>query len=487
MKKQKRILWAEDRKGTRYEIKKTLSSYLGKQGIQYRLDLAKSGKELFSKVKKNAGEYDLIVLDLEMGPFTGRDVIPLLSSKFPHIPIIVVSAYTKKYAPILHQFLDENKIVGDYDFESADEWLAVISKLLTKKDIVLLHLSDIHFGKYHAFPRRQDLSKLLDSALDDLGTIVGRQPNLVIISGDLTSEANDDDFDSSIQFIKHLSDKLRLGLDRFVIVPGNHDLARYEVNIGRRFDKYIEFLNNIATEVKGGKEFLSRYPKLYDAKQGRLMTPRGSLQRDGLYTIAEFHEHEIVIIGLNSVIPEKEQQEYGEISHAQLIDAMSASEKLEQSYLRVAVFHHHLFPVPMLISAQQQTGSEKNRVLLNQGIVLKELTRKNFQFVVHGHSHYPAGYKYQLFPFGPTGNVNVDMFNPIYVFATGTLSGKKVNQAKSYFSFNSMKMFGISDNTMRQVSVTGHMLPLDSLTWDRINLRPFSLIEERYTDSENER
>lgn len=76
---------------------------------------------------------------------------------------------------------------------------------------VIAHISDLHFGR--------DLQPVTEGLLASLDAL---QPELVIISGDLTQRAKTAEFEAGQDFLR------RLQQPRFII-PGNHDLAAWNV------------------------------------------------------------------------------------------------------------------------------------------------------------------------------------------------------------------------------------------------------------------
>jgi 3',5'-cyclic AMP phosphodiesterase CpdA len=94
----------------------------------------------------------------------------------------------------------------------------------------IIHLADIHFGRDHCFSAGDKdgveyLTKgsLAESLIDDIKSI-GSTPDLVIVSGDLTSSGGRQEYNEAELFLKELSQKLNLDTSRFLIVPGNHDV-----------------------------------------------------------------------------------------------------------------------------------------------------------------------------------------------------------------------------------------------------------------------
>lgn len=75
----------------------------------------------------------------------------------------------------------------------------------------IAHISDLHFGRTDATVLA-DLKHALQSA----------EPNLIVVSGDLTQRARSHEFEAAARFLKSLPQPQ-------VIVPGNHDVPLYNV------------------------------------------------------------------------------------------------------------------------------------------------------------------------------------------------------------------------------------------------------------------
>jgi hypothetical protein len=57
---------------------------------------------------------------------------------------------------------------------------------------------------------------------------------------------------------------------------------------------------------------------------------------------------------------------------------------------RIAMMHHHALPIPYSDVREGLTSFEPFLVLRNAGTLLKELTRNDFDIVLHGHKHYSS-------------------------------------------------------------------------------------------------
>jgi 3',5'-cyclic AMP phosphodiesterase CpdA len=95
----------------------------------------------------------------------------------------------------------------------------------------IAHLSDLHFGAHD-----EKIVAATEAWLQE------RQPDLIIISGDFTQRAREDQFREASAYLN----RLRVAGLATLVVPGNHDIPLYDVL--RRFaaplDRYKRFIDN---------------------------------------------------------------------------------------------------------------------------------------------------------------------------------------------------------------------------------------------------
>ena len=201
---------------------------------------------------------------------------------------------------------------------SREAWIAV-----SKEQLVIAQLSDIHCGD----PRFDSgLMQALVDEVEELG------PDLVVVSGDLTSDGFAEQFEAARDWISQLT------CTRKIVVPGNHD-AR---NVGL---------------VHFDTEFAAHFERTV------IRSPEG--------------RGSMLLLGCDTSKPDLNQGELGRGRLAWLSDEMKTS----TAELKVLVIHHHLVSVP-------GTGRERN-ILWDAGDLLEVLSECRVDLVLCGHRHVP--------------------------------------------------------------------------------------------------
>lgn len=187
----------------------------------------------------------------------------------------------------------------------------------------ILQVSDIHFGR----PHRPEVSEAL------LEWVTQRQPDLVVIAGDLTQRAKPREFQQAREWVDRLTCPS-------VAVPGNHDVPMY---------RFWE----------------------------RLFSPYGAYRR---YFSAElepeFEDDELFVVCINSAYNWTIKD--GRVGGARLRRAAARLAAAPEGKTRVAVVHHELIPAPRF-------GSQK--VLTNAESLVKILAAAGVELVLSGHLH----------------------------------------------------------------------------------------------------
>ncbi len=189
----------------------------------------------------------------------------------------------------------------------------------------ILHLSDLHFGRFFL----EDVAQNLVERAHDIN------PDAIVISGDLTQRARAEEFAPCVTFLDQLPARPK------VVVPGNHDVPLY--NIWQRLLAPLEMYNTYV----------------------------------GSYATS-FIDDNVCIIGLDSTNP-RGAFVNGRIGRQQLNYCHEEFGKLASNdSWRVLVMHHHLLPPP---------GYKRRKPMPRSDRLLDAIQADHVDIVLSGHLH----------------------------------------------------------------------------------------------------
>lgn len=148
----------------------------------------------------------------------------------------------------------------------------------------IVHLSDVHFGTADSVIAGRVIDKIKEL-----------EPDVVVVSGDLTQRARTEQFVAAREFLDQLPQPQ-------IVVPGNHDVPLY--NVFERFVKPLEKFQKYITDDLN--------PKFIDA--------------------------EMAIVGVNTA--RSLTIKGGRINEEQIVDVQAVFRELPDDILKVVVTHH---------------------------------------------------------------------------------------------------------------------------------------------------
>ncbi len=226
----------------------------------------------------------------------------------------------------------------------------------------IVHLSDLHFGKYHAFtddtgiPPSATGNSLIELVVDDIRAIGA--PDLVIISGDLTSTGMKSEFGEATTFLEETARTLSLEKNQFLVIPGNHDVV---------------WAADGETASQGEyQSFVSRFFNL----------PVSELE------IPTLSHNDVFVLGLDSTrLLSPRLGGLGLLGKDQLQDALKKlSEEGADARHKILVTHHHLLPVAWIDPALPE---ELKSLTIDAPFVIAWAQEHEFSMILHGHQHQP--------------------------------------------------------------------------------------------------
>ncbi len=284
--------------------------------------------------------------------------------------------------------------------------------------LIIIHLSDIHFGRNHRFsPRRtasgdrpvdRSFPTLLDKLCEDLEREDPGCPVVVCLTGDIVETGTRAEFVQAEEFIFGLANarifgKAR-GLESIFVVPGNHDVQYDHDDVGERFSEWVHFHN-----------------KVFGTKA----------DRDNPLDLVAVHDrsatHQSVVVCLNSsthVQKGLREEERGRLTVGQLEKIARGLEELEQTKLRrsirIALLHHHPVLIPALVE------SDRGYDAVHESGLFINLARKfGFHLILHGHKHNPYTFTDDTRSGLQSGNES-----PLLISAGGSAGSTELPSAK---------------------------------------------------------
>ena len=297
-------------------------------------------------------------------------------------------------------------------------------KTKTGSTLLIHHLSDIHIGKdhYEAINRYQNIvskdekPRNLDLYLRHLRDHPDNLPDLIIISGDLTSDASPDDMrkaEDYIRDIKKILEKRKPYWRRnkeypyILMVPGNHDLDWSKGSNEEKIERYAQMAQRLSDEGVLSAKYLSEDLPVYcdfgdDCNLFVYLlnsTSLGGVKDPKIDLIYRY-----ISEPYNSGRPQPKNESGDDFNSA--LESLKEGTRIDPGYispkdlrqmekvlkefneknksknrLKVAVMHHNLSSVPT-------DDIEKFDAIINIGEVKNSLRNCCFDIVFHGHRHH---------------------------------------------------------------------------------------------------
>lgn len=274
--------------------------------------------------------------------------------------------------------------------------------------ILILHLSDLHFGKYSRFANEdpKDLGRTLGKDVLTARNLLDAKQSvdLVVVSGDIAESGKPSEFRAGSTFLRELAGSLGLTPSSFVFCPGNHDVswrACLEQEAAQREEEFdeVELRRRLAL-VK-----FSRYNEFLEEFYGGngvadVARPLGH----GAY-VYDFDSRQLSVASLNSCEREshRKSDHFGEVSHDQAHALLSFwNDARYREWIKIIVVHHNPDgTVPENVQAWREFVEREGKLEVEAlaryetdlvGFSGKEYLRAivedcRVQVILHGHQH----------------------------------------------------------------------------------------------------
>lgn len=279
---------------------------------------------------------------------------------------------------------------------------------------VILHLSDIQFGRHHVDKgKRPPLYKgeqVYDDQLAKLKADLTRlgfvdRLHLIVVSGDLAEWGTEAEFQQVEAFLDGLAQYCKLSRNRVVMTPGNHDINR-KLCVSARFDAEArgqEFRSPYFKKFEFYQKFFNRFYQSDPLDPNPSSPPKFTEQ---LFVVYFYPELGMLIAALNSCVQESEleQDHYGLVTIDQVTKAVQRCDEIDpkREVLRIAVMHHNF----------QRDSDCDNENLRDADNIKAALLKGGFRLLLHGHQHKPkaevSGYPGHSIHVLATGSAGLD-------------------------------------------------------------------------------
>lgn len=277
--------------------------------------------------------------------------------------------------------------------------------------LLVLHLSDLQFGKNSRFCDANPPANEPEDLADRLHTAIGagcqaigsgEQVHLVVVTGDIAEWAKPAEYKVAERFLGRLAGQLGLPRSHFVVVPGNHDVSwracrRAEEDVEDGLIDETELRPRMdATKLAHYDSFLTRFWE--DTPPPRTACANGAF-------VYDYTDLGVSIAALNSCEQESHRDEdhHGQLSEAQLQSVLRHWRTGDDSMLRLVALHHNLTPATdasvrdWLGRAESQgiglSGDDLRRFAYDiRGLKGKDMLERFCEHaeawaVLHGHQH----------------------------------------------------------------------------------------------------
>jgi 3',5'-cyclic AMP phosphodiesterase CpdA len=262
------------------------------------------------------------------------------------------------------------------------------SAVVARNDPVILHISDIHYGiALGESDKRRQYSGMLEPLLRDVSENFEKDgipiPNILVVSGDITSKGSVRGYPLAHDFVVSLAKSIGDGLDReqVILAPGNHDVNRALSRFGCGLDPYDE---SVTDEGQPNEYYRYRFAPFKTFFDDFYLGRRPySLEENRMFSIHDLREaFGLVIVSFNSceVVDHSERRrDRGYISFDTIEEVKRQLNELglaRSDILKLAVWHH-----PLLVEAPGDPSYHRD--------ILKRLSGHGFRILLHGHIHRP--------------------------------------------------------------------------------------------------
>jgi predicted MPP superfamily phosphohydrolase len=210
--------------------------------------------------------------------------------------------------------------------------------------ILILHLSDLHFGAHSRFSSDLDkLASMFNAAIGESKNelSIDTKINLIIVTGDIVESGLTEEFNIAKKFFDQISEKLKLSHKYFIFIRGNHDICWDDSK--RAVSEQVGSDEN-EQDKRINKYKFEKFEKFREEFCGE-QTNSNRLKHDGF--IYDFDDLKVSIAALNSceIESHRDEDHRGVLSIDQAQSAMDYWRAKDYGgWIKIIAIHHNPEP-----------------------------------------------------------------------------------------------------------------------------------------------
>lgn len=365
----------------RVDIDGVILDYIGETG-ESLIQVLDRKPDIYRKIFKAKDKSEAIILlkTLIQNDITiKKSLVDECEDMYTKIPEILHELYVEEPAPA-------KMSAEEYHLLSPDEMAGF------KVKAIIWQLSDIHFGEYNSLKLEpRELAALIAMTANDSPAY---KPDIVLVTGDVSSRAEREEFNLFSKFCDQLSTNLwgEIKPERFVVIPGNHDtkwLAYGTADRLKTFQEEISLKGNCITpfgdafqEFEHGAVKISRFIG-NDFIPSFALVDYEKFELEFFLMVSSYYSGTVPIevrnliestTPLSTKLVDILRVDIGAINLEYILKI--SKELKEATKTRIALTHHNLCDFGMVPCFN-----------LSASLLLQTLYKKNIDVVFHGHVH----------------------------------------------------------------------------------------------------
>lgn len=275
------------------------------------------------------------------------------------------------------------------------------SKLLKVAVISDLHIGDMAKGKDFSPEKTENAS--VENYLQEFADFIAREKvsaDYLLVTGDISNKAKDSEFGLASELIAKIAQILGVDRNHVLFCPGNHDIS-WPAIVSHK-------------DAGASEELIAKAKYLNLLKPGLIFSDsqaRGVGRFDDAPYFVAWNFDDVNVFSLNSAIYDgpDTKPHCGEIKSEQLVALESLLDKhLDKSKLNIFILHHHPKQYHDRTFREGDTSG-----MINADGLLHLLSKKEIDFIVHGHKHIP---RFDM-------EINSDG-HPLWILCSGSFSSR---------------------------------------------------------------